>query len=103
MRRDDEVFRPVKQFAYYYFFGVGSLALVQALTTKANNNVRIFIFMLALGHVLIGLSILSRRKFGFILMKYYLYFMRPMYPVLSSISKKMLEYIESNNIKEYFR
>lgn len=69
---------------------------------EKNINFFIFIIISTIVHLFVGVSILSKRLWGFFTFKLYLYLMLLAIPIGTYISKKTLEYIEKNNIKDLY-
>lgn len=105
MSEDNEL-KPIKLFTYIYFMGFGLFCLAGPLTadrTKHDNtNFFIFCYVLSFIHLFIGVGILSLKKWGFYCLKYYMYFLKPGYPVGTYIANKMLTYLKDHNIERYF-
>jgi len=103
---EDDGFQPVKWFALLYFMGFGLFCLAVPLTAnteKLNNpNVLIFFYVLSGIHLLIGLGVLARKKWGFYCLKYYLYFLKPGFPIGTLIANKMLSHLNEHQIERYF-
>ena len=64
---------------------------------------RAFVFALTFLHAAIGIGLLTKAKSAFYLFKIYLHLLMLAFPIGTYIAKKTLEYIEKNNIKDFFR
>lgn len=103
---DEEIFRPVKVFAYWYFIAVGVLGLllvVASVISTGFSTIKILNLGIGIMHILIGVAILSRKRFAYYIMVGYLNLLRPMFPIFSFIAKDMLEYIKNNDAKSCFK
>ncbi len=64
---------------------------------------QVFILLSTLFHAFIGLGIVFQKRWGFYLMKFYLSLLYLGFPVGTYISKKLKQYIDENNIENYFK
>lgn len=96
---------PIIYFAYVLIgstvIGVFMLFDLQA-DPGFDKDFSIFIFVLTLWHLITGLGILSKRRWGFILFKLYLYVLYVGVPIGTIISKKFFSYIKKNEIERYY-
>lgn len=101
-----DLYKPVRNFGYL-FVCVGFFGFL-VLFTKLRNveqmiAVWLFIGLISLFHLLLGVGIVLRNKFGFGIFKSYLQCMYIAFPIGTIISKKTLEYIEKNNIERFIK
>jgi len=105
---DESVFKPIKMLGYIYFIGLGNFCLLGPLTANwsqlgsEGRSFYWFCFIMAAIHILIGVGIVTRRKWGYNSLRYYMYFLRPGFPVGTLMARKVLGYMEENNIKDFF-
>jgi len=62
----------------------------------------VFILVMSAWHLITGLGILVRKKWGFALMKFYLYVLLLGNPVGTLLAKRILGYIKENEIEFFF-
>ena len=67
-----------------------------------DNSFSIFVLVLTLWNLITGLGILSKRKWGFLLFKTYLYVLYIGFPIGTIISKKFFAHVKDNNIEKYY-
>ena len=63
----------------------------------------VFILVSMMGHSFIGFAILSRKRWGFVVFKCYLYILFLAIPVGTYISYKTLQYLKKNYIESIYR
>lgn len=100
-----DLFMPIKKFGLF-IMGVGLAGIVSLVLLINDSNLSVgaiaFVAVISALHLLIGHNIISRNRFGYGCLKFYLYSLAPCYPIGYNYSKKMLEYIEDNKIKTFF-
>jgi len=105
MKRLDRLPQPIKYFAYILisssFFGVW---LLYDLSRQDGFDLHfsIFVAVSMLVHISVGFAVLSLKKWGLVVFKCYLYVLFLAIPVGTYISYKTLNYIESNNLSDYY-
>ena len=67
-----------------------------------DNSFSVFVITLTLWNLITGLGILSKQKWGFLLLKIYLYILYAGIPIGTIISKRFFAYIKKNNIEKYY-
>lgn len=102
---DYNKFKPIKTFGM--ILTVAGLAGCVALTSEviASEPYKgpiILPFILIAWHVVTGIGILSRKRWGFVFLKTYLYIMYLGIPVGTWLSKKILRYIKDHEIERFF-
>lgn len=87
------------------FFGIlGFVAHFYSLNdSEYTNDFRIFVLVCSFSHVFIGLTILLRTKIGYYSFKFFLYVYLLGFPFGTYISLKFLNYMKTQNIKQYFK
>lgn len=61
-----------------------------------------FIASVTAWHLITGLGVIMRTKWGYYLFKFFLYLLIISFPIGTFISYKTLKYMKKNNIKKYF-
>ena len=77
-------------------------SLLEDADIEKNVNFLLFIIISIFIHSFVGISILSKRRWGLFVFKLYLYLMLLAIPIGTYISKKFFEYIENNNIEDLY-
>jgi hypothetical protein len=100
-----ELFKPVRNFGLVLSL-VGALGIVCHIV-YANDpqymiGAQIFVLVASTFHLFIGLSIVTRSRYGFRFLRLYLYLLYPGFPLGYFYAKKMFEYIEANKIERFF-
>ncbi len=79
-----------------------SVLISEKINPRFSKGGEIFLIILSVWHLISGLGILVRKKWGFILMKFYLYIMYLGVPLGTMLAIKILNYIKKNEIELYF-
>ena len=58
--------------------------------------------IISIWYLVTGIGILSMRKWGYFLFKFFLYFLLIAFPIGTIISYKSLKYIKDNNIRDMY-
>lgn len=102
---DDNKFKPIRTFGIILtaagIFGVFALIL-ELNDPRFSMGGLTFLVVMSTWHLISGLGILLRKKWGFTLMKFYLYIMYLGVPLGTLLSKKILSYIKENEIELFF-
>ncbi len=103
---DDNKFRPIRTFGTFLtaagMFGIFAL-IAEYSAPKFDKGAIIFLIIMSGWHLISGLGILLRKRWGFILMKFYLYIMYLGVPLGTLLAKKILGYIKENEIELFFK
>ena len=102
MVQDSEILKPVHM--------IGALCFVTAVCavlgffhySSEDMGFKIFAFLTAAVHLIVGVGILLRTGWGFSLLKGYLYFMMLGIPIGTMIAMRVLSHIKENDIKRFF-
>jgi hypothetical protein len=89
----------------YIFFAVVACSLYTLYVASALNypiSHRYFGVTVGSWHLLTGIGLFVRRKWGYYLFKLYLYILIVSFPIGTIISYKCLKYIRENNVKRLF-
>ena len=101
-----DLYRPIRNFGYF-FLGLaflGFLTLFLKLTdVKYLFLVWAFVGSVSLFHLLLGIGILQRKKWGFIIFKAYLRLLYFGFPLGTYLAHETLKYISKNKIEQYLR
>lgn len=96
---------PIIYFSYVLIASAiigGFMILNLQADTDFDKSFSNFIFALTFWHLITGLGILSKKKWGFFLFKLYLYVLYLGVPIGTIISKKFFTYLKDNQIEKYF-
>lgn len=100
-----ELFKPVRNFGLV-LTSIGGLGIVCHVVNAQDSQyiigAQIFVLSVSIFHLLIGLSIVSRNRYGFRCLRFYLYLLYPGFPLGYFYAKRMFEYIEANKIERFF-
>jgi hypothetical protein len=98
--------RPILIFSYV-LIGSGIIGIFMFFNLLYDSNFDkifcIFIGILTGWHLLTGIGIVLLKKWGFFLMKFYLYVLYLGFPIGTLIARKLFGYIKNRNIKAYFK
>jgi hypothetical protein len=99
-------YRPINNFGYF-FMGLallGFLVLFLKLTdVEYLLLVWAFVGSVSLLHFLLGIGILLRKRWGFIIFKGYLHLLYLGFPLGTYLARETLKYIDEHRIEEYLR
>ena len=102
---NESYFIPIKRFAYYFII-IGVFGVLIHLYNNQDPNYtldfKVFVLIMTLMHIGIGIGLLIKAKSAFYAFKSYLYLIKIGFPIGTYISNKMLDYIEKNDIKQFF-
>lgn len=99
----------LKGFAFLILLlsSLGGLGLAYDLFQKggvyANSNFFLFIIITMFVHMVVGVAILSKKRWGLLVFKCYLYLMLLAIPIGTYISHKTLQYLKENNIARIYQ
>jgi hypothetical protein len=103
---DYELFKPIRNFGLFLSF-IGGLGFVVhfALITDPEYTIgfQVFIILVSFFHFISGINIVTRNRWGFRNLKFYLYMLYPGFPLGYFFAKRTLKYIEAHNIEQYFK
>ncbi len=102
---DSKKFRPIRTFGVILTAAgiIGfSVLISEKINPRFSKGGEIFIIIMSVWHLISGFGILVRKKWGFILMKFYLYFMYLGVPLGTILAIKILNYIKENKIELFF-
>ncbi len=103
---DYKKFKPIKTFGVILtaagMFGI-SLLLSELNASTLNMPAIYFLLIMSIWHIVSGIGILLRKRWGFHLMKLYLYFMYLGIPIGTLLSKRIFAYINENDIELFFK
>lgn len=85
--------------------GIFGCGLLYDLTQRDDfdRGFSVFVLVSMVGHAFVGFAILSRKRWGFVVFKCYLYILFLAIPVGTYISYKTLQYLKQNNIEDIYR
>lgn len=102
---DLQKFKPIKTFGMFLSF-LGVVGIIIFLLEWNNPDFKIpfqvFLVAMIVWHLLTGIGIITRRTWGFHLMKFYLHLLMWGYPFGTITAKRMFKYVEENQIKDVF-
>lgn len=102
---DDNKLKPIRTFGLVLtvagIFGIFAL-LAELNAPKLDMGGIIFLIIMTTWHLISGIGILLRRKWGFILMKLYLYILYLGFPLGTLLAKRILSYTKENEIELFF-
>ncbi len=104
MNHEEEI-KPILYFAYSLLgSAIGGIFMFFNLwgDPEFDNAFCVFVMTLTLWNLVTALGILSKRKWGFLLLKIYLYILYAAIPIGTIISKRIFAYIRKNNIEKYY-
>jgi len=83
---------------------VGLVLLVSILKDERFDfDYSLFIIVMIILHSVVGIGILSRKRWGFLIFKYYLYLLYLGIPIGTYISHKTLLYIKQNEVAKLYK
>jgi len=102
---DYKRFRPIKTLGIILLI-IGVLGFFALITNwyepEFYDTATIFILVMSVWHLITGLGILARKRWGFVLMKFYLYVLLLGIPIGTLLAKRILSYIKENEIELFF-
>jgi hypothetical protein len=102
MLLDENLFKPVKN-AGICLIGIAVVGFAfHADSLRETGGVRWFIIVMAVWHLSTGIGMLSRKIWGFFLLKLYLYVLLLGFPIGTWIAVRSLKYIKENDIVRFF-
>lgn len=102
MLLDYDKFRPVKIGGFFLLL-IAIFGLVCLVAVLKESGVREFLIIVTAWHLLTGLGVVLRTRWGYPLLKGYLYFLYICFPIGTYIAYKSSHYLEENHIKQFFR
>lgn len=100
-----EVFKPIRNLGLLLIFG-GVVGIFCHLAFMKDPDyiiiAQVFVVSVSIFHLFIGYNIVSRNRWGFKCLKLYLYLMYPGFPLGYYYAKRTFEYIETNDIENFF-
>jgi hypothetical protein len=101
-----DTFKPIKLFGYCFIL-MGLICIFMHFLLLQDKNYTIefeyFVLIIAFFHLLVGVGIIFKKKWGFSVFKFYLYFLYLAIPVGTYISIKTFKYIEKHQIDNFFK
>ena len=101
-----DIFKPIKAFGYcFILMGVVCMLMHFSLLQDKNYTIEFvfFVLIMAFFHLLVGVGIILKKKWGFFIFKFYLYSLYLAIPVGTYISIKTFKYIEKHQIQNFFK
>jgi len=102
---DYEKFKPIKTFGIV-LITIGIAGCLTILTKWEDPEIFtsawVFIALMTMWHLVTGIGILVRKKWGFYLLKLYLYVLYLGIPIGTLLAKRILRYIKENEIELFF-
>ena len=105
MLLDYDLFKPIRNFGLLIIVvGVAGLSCLVAFYNDPDFYFggKIFIAIVSTFNLFMGYNIVSRNRLGFKSLKIYLYLIYPGFPLGYFYAKKLLDYIKTNNIQEFY-
>jgi hypothetical protein len=104
--RDYEAFKPIRNFGIG-LATVGGLGIVGHFLSFHDPDyiigVQVFVVSVSIFYLFSGISIVSRKSWGFKNLKLCLYLLYPGFPLGYYFAKSTFKYIEANEIEKYFK
>jgi hypothetical protein len=100
-----DIFRPVRISGIALIIaGVcGALLQISLLNDpEFDNSFNIFVTTMSVWHLITGLGVLSQKYWGYILLKFYLYFMLLVVPIGTYYGLKALRYLKENEVSKFY-
>lgn len=101
----NQAFKPVR-FAGIFCITVTLLGLLfQSYSLSKfefNISFKYVVTIVSIAHLLVGFGILSKKLWGYYIMKTYLYFWLLGFPIGTLLSLKALKYLKKNEIKKFY-
>jgi hypothetical protein len=102
---EDELYRPIKYFGYAFvaigLLGFATLAFC-LMDVKYQAVVWAFIGSVSLLHLILGIGILNRKKWGLLIFKAYLNLLYIGFPIGTYLARQTLKYIKDNRLEDLF-
>ncbi|MBI5232971.1 MAG: hypothetical protein HY880_01310 [Deltaproteobacteria bacterium] len=102
---DDKKINIIKKWGYA-FIGLAILTLLFCYwvdsTTGLSNEMRGFVIIVSIWHLTTGLGVMYLTKWGFYLLKLFLYMLLLSFPIGTILAFKALKYMKNNNMSYYF-
>lgn len=95
----------IVMFAYIYFIAFPLFFLLMLIAADKNipDFFEVFAYIFISIHLFIGITIVSRKRIGYVLLKHYLTVLKVGYPIGTMIANNILKYITDNDIDDYFK
>jgi hypothetical protein len=100
----NDLYRPLRYFAYFFIAiaFLGFVTLVLGLSeVKYLPVVWTFLGSVSIFHLVLGMGVLFRKRWGFAIFKAYLYLLYIGFPIGTYIAHETLKYINKNRIEEF--
>lgn len=103
-----DIYKPIKNFGYLSIFlgAYGFLALFTIPDGADHIEITLYwsvFFPLSVYHLIMGIKLVLKRKWGVILLKAYLHIIYLGFPIGTYLAKKGWRYIDENNIMIYLK
>ena len=106
MNLDFDKFKPIRVFGFI-LTAFGILSFLEAEFGVNDSDFRLgailFLLVMSIWHLATGIGIILRKRWGFPLMKLYVYIFLLGVPIGTLIATRMLRYINENNIALFFK
>ena len=100
-----DILKPIRIFSYCFLL-VGFIGLAMHFTLKSDIRYtfefKCFLLISTFFHVVIGIGLAYKKKWGFYFLKFYLYMLYLAIPIGTYISIKMFKYIQKHQIEKAF-
>ena len=98
--------RPIKIWGYF-FIAMSIVCVLMHVSLLQNQNYTMgfmyFVLITAFIHLLVGVGVICKKKWGFSFFKFYLYALYPAIPIGTYLAKNTFEYIEKHHIEKFFK
>ena len=101
MLLDYDKFRPVKIGGLFLLL-IALFGLVCLIAVLEESGFRELVIIVTAWHLLTGLGVIFRTRWGYPLFKGYLYFIYICFPIGTYIAYKSLRYLKENHIERFF-
>jgi hypothetical protein len=101
-----DLFKPIKMFGFCLIL-MGAVGLIMHFLLRYNVSYAVefvcFILFVSFFHVLIGIGVIFKKRWGYYFFKFYLYILYLAIPIGTYVSIKTFNYIKKNNIENLFK
>lgn len=102
---DYNLFKPIRNFGSF-ILAIGASGVCFIVMSYNNPDFifefKIYLMIISAFNLFMGYNIISRNKFGYKCLRFYLYLLYLGFPLGYCFAKKTLEYIETNKIEKFF-
>lgn len=102
----NDVYKPIRNFGYFFVI-LGCLGFITMVTKLLDLKylliVWIFVGSVSIFHFLMGIGLVYKKRWAFMVFKGYLNFIYLGYPLGTYLSRMTKEYIDRNNIERFLK